>query len=164
MPKIIVTSTYRKGGGSGKKGSAGGLFKYMGTREGVEKLPLSLANTPATKRQKTLIESVIKRIPDAVQYPEYQEFLEDGTKGAANTFLNTVLKQEEEAEKIGKLVTYMAERPGVVKLGKHGLFSQTDDPIDLDKAAEEVASHEGYTIEDRREESYGLLRWWLRSV
>ena len=144
MPKIIVTSTFRKGGGAGKKGGAGGLLKYMGTREGVEKLPLSKVNAPATKRQQSLIESVIRRIPDTALYPEYQDFLETGTKGAANTFLNTVLKQEEEAEKISKLVSYMAERPGVVKLGKHGLFSQTDDPIDLDKAAEEVASHEGY--------------------
>ena len=144
MPKIIVTSTYRKGGGTGKKGGAGGLLKYMGTREGVEKLPLSQASLPATKRQKSLVESVIKRIPEAVQYPEYQEFLRAGTKGAANRFLSAVLKQEEEAEKIGKLVSYMAERPGVVKLGKHGLFSQTDDPIDLDNAAEEVANHEGY--------------------
>ena len=116
----------------------------MGTREGVEKLPLSQTTAPATKRQKSLIESVIKRIPDADQYPEYQEFLKTGTKSAANEFLNTVLKQEEEAEKIGKLVSYMAERPGVVKLGKHGLFSQTDDPIDLEAAAEEVANHEGY--------------------
>ena len=144
MPKIIVTSTFRKGGGAGKKGGAGGLLKYMGTREGVEKLPLSQANAPATKRQKSLIESVLKKIPDAVQYPEYQEFLEAGTKGAANAFLNTILKQEEDAEKIGKLVSYIAERPGVVKLGKHGLFSQTDEPIDLDTAAEEVANHEGY--------------------
>ena len=144
MPKIIVTSTFRKGGGAGKKGGAGGLLKYMGTREGVEKLPLSQANLPATKRQKTLIESVIKRIPEAVEYREYQEFLEAGTKGAANDFLNAVIRQNEEAEKIGKLVNYMAERPGVVKMGKHGLFSQTDEPIDLDKAAEEVANHEGY--------------------
>ena len=144
MPKIIVTSTFRKGGGAGRKGGAGGLLKYMGTREGVEKLPLSQANLPATKRQKSLVESVIKRIPEAVQYPEYQEFLKAGSKGVANKFLNSVLKQEEEAEKIGKLVIYMAERPGVVKLGKHGLFSQTDDPIDLDKAAEEVANHEDY--------------------
>ena len=144
MPKIIVTSTFRKGGGAGKKGGAGGLLKYMGTREGVEKLPLSQANLPATKRQKSLIESVIKRIPEAVEYREYQEFLKAGTKGAANDFLNAVIQQNDEAEKIGKLVTYMAERPGVVKLGKHGLFSQTDDPIDLDKAAEEVANHEGY--------------------
>ena len=144
MPKIIVTSTFRKGGGAGKKGGAGGLLKYMGTREGVEKLPLSQANLPATKRQKTLIESAIKRIPDTIQYLEYQEFLEAGTKGAANDFLNAVIQQNEEAEKIGKLVNYMAERPGVVKLGKHGLFSQTDDPIDLDKAAEEVSNHDGY--------------------
>ena len=144
MPKIIVTSTFRKGGGASKKGGAGGLLKYMGTREGVEKLPLSKVNAPATKRQQSLIESVIRRIPDTALYPEYQEFLKTGTNGAANEFLNSVLKQEEEAEKIGKLVTYMAERPGVVKLGKHGLFSQTDDPVDLDKAAEEVASHEGY--------------------
>ena len=144
MPKIIVTSTFRKGGGAGKKGCAGGLLKYMGTREGVEKLPLSQANTPATKQQQSLIEAVIKRIPDATQYPEYQKYLEAGTKGAANSFLNAILKQAEDAEKIGKLVNYMAERPGVVKMGKHGLFSQTDDPVDLDKAAEEVSNHEGY--------------------
>ena len=144
MPKIIVTSTFRKGGGGGKKGGAGGLLKYMGTREGVEKLPLSKANVPATKRQQSLIESVIRSIPDTALYPEYQEFLSAGTKGAANEFLNSLLKQEEEAEKIGKLVSYMAERPGVVKLGKHGLFSQTDEPIDLDTAAAEVANHDGY--------------------
>ena len=144
MPKIIVTSTYCKGGGAGKKGGAGGLLKYMGTREGVEKLPLSQTNAPATKQQKSLIEAVIKRIPEAAQYQEYQEYLETGTKGAANDFLNVVIQENEEAEKIGKLVSYMAERPGVVKLGKHGLFSQTDDPIDLNKAAEEVSSHEGY--------------------
>ena len=144
MPKIIVTSTYRKGGGACRKDGAAGLLKYMGTREGVEKLPLSQTNLPVTKRQKSLIESVIKRIPNAVEYPEYQEFLEAGTKGAANNFLNAVIQQNQDAEKIGKLVSYMAERPGVVKLGKHGLFSQTDDPIDLDVAAEEVSNHEGY--------------------
>lgn len=144
MPKIIVTSTFRKGGGAGKKGSAGGLLKYMATREGVEKLPLSQVNLPATKRQKSLVESVLKKFPDSLHYPEYQEFLVTGSKGSANAFLNTVIQQNEDAEKIGKLVTYMAERPGVVKLDKHGLFSQTDDPIDLDVAANEVASHEGY--------------------
>ena len=144
MPKIIVTSTYRKGGGAGKKGGAGGLLKYMGTREGVEKLPLSRANTPATKQQKSLIETVIQRIPDTMQYQEYLQFLDAGTKGAAHDFLNTVLKQNEEAENIRKLVTYMAERPGVAKLGKHGLFSQTDDPIELDAAAAEAGNHTGY--------------------
>ena len=144
MPKIIVTSTFRKGGSSGKKGGAGGLLKYMGTREGVEKLPLDKGSKPATKRQQDLIRSVVKRIPGTAVYPEYQAYLNSGTRGSATNFLNAVLELEKDAEDIGKLVTYMAERPGVVKLGKHGLFSQTDAPIDLEKAAAEVTNHPGY--------------------
>ena len=144
MPKIIVTSTFRKGGGAGKKGGAGGLLRYMGTREGVEKLPLEQGAKPATKRQQDLIASVVKKIPGTVSYPEYQKFLEENTGAAVTEFLNSVMAKEDQAEEIGKLVTYMAERPSVVKLGKHGLFSQTDDPIELEKAAEEVANHEGY--------------------
>ena len=144
MPKIIVTSTFRKGGGTGKKGGAGGLLKYMGTREGVKKLPLEQGGKRATKRQQDLIATVIKKIPDTAAYPEYQKFLEQNTRASATEFLNSVMAKEDQAEEIGKLVTYMAERPGVVKLGKHGLFSQTDDPIELEKAAEEVASHPGY--------------------
>ena len=144
MPKIIVTSTFRKGGSNGKKGGAGGLLKYMGTREGVEKLPLDKGSKPATKRQQDLICSVVKKIPGTAVYPEYQEYLNSGTRCSATYFLNAVLEQETDAEDIGKLVTYMAERPGVVKLGKHGLFSQTDEPIDLEKAADEVSNHPGY--------------------
>lgn len=144
MPKIIVTSYFRKGGKGGKHGSAGGLLKYMGTREGVEKLPLRDSNSPATKRQRSLIASVVKKIPDTIEYPEYQKYQELGTKASATEFLNAVMEQEEQAENIGRLVTYMAERPGVVKLGKHGLFSQTDAPIDLENAAKEVSNHDGY--------------------
>ena len=144
MPKIIVTSTFRKGGSNGKKGGAGGLLKYMGTREGVEKLPLDKGSMPATKRQQGIICSVVKKIPGTAVYPEYQEYLDSRTRSSATSFLNAVLEQEKDAEDTGKLVTYMAERPGVVRLGKHGLFSQTDDPIDLEKAAVEVTNHPGY--------------------
>ena len=144
MPKIIVTSTFRKGGTGGKNGGAGGLLKYMGTREGVEKLPLGKENKPATKQQKSLIATVVSKIHGTAEYPEYREYLASETRGAAANFLNAVMQREEQAEDIGKLVTYMAERPGVVKLGKHGLFSQTDDPIDLEKAAADVTNHTGY--------------------
>lgn len=144
MPKIIVTSHFRKGGRGGKHGSAGGLLKYMGTREGVEKLPLRDENAPATKKQQALIDTVIKRIPDTISCPEYEKYQESQTRKAATDFLDAVMEREEQAEDIGKLVTYMAERPGVAKLGKHGLFSQTDDPIDLEKVSEEVSAHKGY--------------------
>lgn len=116
----------------------------MGTREGAERLPADTAQKPATKRQQGLIDTVIKKIPGTAEYPEYKEYLEQNTRAAASNFLDAVMNQEPHAEDIGKLVTYIAERPGVVKLGKHGLFSQTDDPIDLEKAADEVQNHLGY--------------------
>lgn len=47
---------------------------------------------------------------------------------------------------IKKLVSYMGERPGVEKLGKHGLFSQNADKIDLDAVAEEVSNHESIPV------------------
>ena len=46
-------------------------------------------------------------------------------------------------EDMKTLVRYYAERPGVEKLGSHGLFSQTDDKINLDEVADEVSNHDG---------------------
>lgn len=40
-------------------------------------------------------------------------------------------------------INYLGTRPNVVKQGTHGLFSDTDEPIILDKAAKEVAQHNG---------------------
>ncbi len=41
------------------------------------------------------------------------------------------------------LVKYIGTRPGAVKTGTHGLFSETDSPIVLDKVARQVAEHRG---------------------
>ena len=41
---------------------------------------------------------------------------------------------EKECRNIGKLVAYMAEHPKEMKLGRHGLFYQTDETIDLEPA------------------------------
>lgn len=48
MPKIIFTSRYVK---NPARANAGKLVKYMGTREGVEKLPDGFDHRPATKKQ-----------------------------------------------------------------------------------------------------------------
>ena len=53
MPKIIFTSRYIK---NPARANAGKLVKYMGTREGVEKLPNGFDHRPATKKQKELID------------------------------------------------------------------------------------------------------------
>lgn len=52
------------------------------------------------------------------------------------------------------------ERPSVERLGKHGLFSQTDDKINLDAVAEQVSRHEGilwtHVVSLRREDAERL--------
>ncbi|NBJ90974.1 MobP3 family relaxase, partial [Acutalibacter sp. 1XD8-36] len=77
-------------------------------------------------------------------YGEYHDYESSPTKSNASEFIDAFI--ERNADRIGeldKLVSYMAERPGVEKLGIHGLFSQTDDKIDLDSVAEEVGQHKG---------------------
>lgn len=158
MPKIIFTSRYIKNPASS---NAGKLIKYMGTREGVEKLPNGINNSPATKTQNDLICTALKTVPEAWDYPEMKSYLENKTKSNAPEFLNEFL--ERNADRIGgvkKLVSYYAERPGVEKLEKHGLFSQTDDKINLDEVAEEVSNHNGivwtHVISLKREDAERL--------
>ena len=139
MAKIIFTSRYIR-----NASRAGNLVKYMGTREGVEKLPYGVDHSPSTKKQDDLIASIVKKIPTAADYPEYIEYQQRKEKASATEFIDAFI--ERNSDRIGnfkKLVSYIAERPSVEKLGRHGLFSQTDDKIDLDAVAEEVASHQG---------------------
>ncbi len=139
--KIIVTSRYMR---NTPKRSATDLVKHMGTREGVERVAEGIDNAPATVRQQRLVQDIIKFDRAAKDYGEYHDYEISPTKSNASEFIDAFI--ERNADRIGeldKLVSYMAERPGVEKLGPHGLFSQTDDKIDLDSVAEEVGQHKG---------------------
>ena len=68
MAKIIFTSRYIR-----NVSRAGNLVKYMGTREGVEKLPTGIDHSPSTKKQQDLIASIVKKYPASAEYPEYVE-------------------------------------------------------------------------------------------
>ena len=124
--------------------TATNLVKYMGTREGVEKLLTGINHTPSTVRQQRLIKDILKYDSDTEKYLEYQDYLKESSKSNAAEFIDAFI--EHNADRIGdidKLVSYIAKRPGVEKLGSHGLFSQTDDKIDLDLVANEVGHHKG---------------------
>lgn len=139
--KIIVTSRYMR---NTPKRSATDLVKYMGTREGVEKVAEGIDNSPVTVRQQRLVQDILKFDPSSKDYLEYCDYESSPTKSNASEFIDAFI--ERNADRIGemdKLVSYMAERPGVEKLGPHGLFSQTDDKIDLDSVAEKVGQHKG---------------------
>ncbi len=139
--KIIVTSRYMR---NTPKRSATNLVKYMGTREGVERVAHGIDSAPATVRQQRLVQDIIKFDRSAKDYGEYRDYEITPSKSNASEFIGAFI--ERNADRIGeldKLVSYMAERPGVEKLGPHGLFSQTDNKIDLDSVAEEVGQHKG---------------------
>ncbi len=65
-------------------------------------------------------------------------------------------------------INYLGTRPNVVKQGTHGLFSDTDELIILDKAAKEVAQHNGtvwtHIVSLRRDDAermgYNTLDMW----
>ncbi len=65
-------------------------------------------------------------------------------------------------------VGYLANRPGSVKFNSHGLFNEKDEPIDLEKAAKEVADHGGnvwtHVVSLRRDDAqkmgYDNLKAW----
>ncbi len=170
MAKIIFTSRYFK---NPKRSNVGKLVKYMGTREGVEKLPNGIDNSPATKKQQTLINSITKNYPESKKYLEYKDYENNSSKSNATEFIDTFIERNaDRSEELNALVTYIAERPGVEKLGKHGLFSQTDDKIDLDKVADEVSNHNGivwtHVISLKREDAerlgYNNADKWKKQV
>lgn len=133
----------------------------MGTREGVEKLPNGIDNKPPTQKQRDLICECITAVPESLMYPELKMYQEQETRYTASEFLDAFIERNaDRIDGVKKLVKYYSERPGVEKLGRHGLFSQTDDKIDIDKVADEVSNHESilwtHVISLRREDAERL--------
>ena len=92
---------------------------------------------------------------------EYEDFITNPTVGNASELINTII--ERNADVIGNrqnFVGYMAMRPGVEKRGTHGLFNESDEPIVLDRVANEIANHKGnvwsHVVSLRREDSVRL--------
>lgn len=170
MAKLILTSRFIK---NPAFANAGKLLQYMATRDGVEKLPRGIDNKPATKQQEKLINSITKKFPETKQSIEFEDYENAPTKANASEFLSYF--EENYADKIDDmktLVRYYAERPGVEKLGSHGLFSQTDDKINLDEVADEVSNHDGvvwtHVLSLRREDAerlgYNNAKAWKNLV
>ena len=146
MAKIILSTKYLKGV---RTKGAGSLLRYMGTREGVETLDINSDRRPASKRQDELIRDSLNRFPEVYFYPEFNTFVNDRTRANASELLEAILERNADKEKdIGGLVHYYAKRPGVEKIGSHGLFSDTDEDIDLEKVAKEVSQVQGIIFTD----------------
>lgn len=158
MAQLIVSSRYLKSGKRGKT-KRRNFTKYIATRESVEKRPQNTGKT--TAKQKQLIAELIKEFPIAKQYLEYTDYTKNPSSENASELISTII--ERHADIIGNrrnFVGYMANRPGAERRGEHGLFNGSDEPIDLNAVANEVAEHPGYVwthvVSLRREDAVRL--------
>lgn len=143
MPaRIIFKAHYLSGK---KSGHIENYIEYMGTRPGVEVFDDD--GSRATEKQKQLIEQLLEDCGKGMSESfEYEDYLLKPTKANASAAITAGLDglYGDTATK-ENYIDYIANRPRVEKLGEHGLFSQTDAPIDLRQTAEEVA-HQGNNV------------------
>lgn len=158
MPKIIFTSRYMR---DAPPEQLQNYVKYIGTREGVEKIDESKVQLPATENQQKLIHQLLRDIPSAKDMLEYSDYLLHPTRGNASELISCVLEQN--IDLIGKrenYVDYIANRPRVERIGEHGLFTDAGRPVVLSQVQDEVVNHKGavwtHVVSLRREDAARL--------
>lgn len=140
MHKLIVTSRFMK---PMQRTHAGNYVKYIATRTGVELLPEHKSGG-ATEKQAERIEELVAEFPESKQLPEYETYEQNPTSENASVCLAAVIDFNMEMLCDREIyMNYLGTRPGVVTVGTHGLFTKSDNVISLDKAAREVAEHDG---------------------
>ena len=163
MSQLIVTSRYLKNGNQKNKTKRRNYTKYIATRETVEIRSQKFVdrNANATKNQEQLINNLINDFPESKRYLEYEDYEREPTIENAGELISTIV--ERNADVVGNrqnFVGYMAMRPGVEKRGSHGLFNEKDEPIILDRVANEIANHKGnvwsHVVSLRREDAVRL--------
>ena len=170
MPKIIVTSRYLK---SGSKKNLANYVKYVATREGSVAVKNIDENAPATKNQRELILSLLNDFPDSKELFEYEDYMKKPNfKNGSTLIFEIIDRNMDRLTNRENYVGYLANRPGSVKFGSHGLFNEKDEPIDLEKVAKEVADHGGnvwtHVVSLRRDDAqkmgYDNLTAWRELV
>lgn len=156
MAKLILYSPFYK---SDEK-NMGGYAVYLATREGVEFPKNTKLDLPATKKQQSLIDKMLKDYPLSKELLEYSDYISKPTVGNASEYISRVLESIANEEGFGTYAKYMATRPGAEKIATHGLFSDTGKPIILSRVEKELNEYEGnvwtHIISLRREDAARL--------
>ena len=145
MARLITKFKYMKPRQQGKTSrQPGGYAKYIGTREGVEKIDDSKRNAPSTTSQQQLMRKIIKDFPDSKDMHEYSDYLKNPTVANASEFIDRALEDNSyEAAGRDGYAKYIALRPRAERTGTHGLFTDDGVEVNLSQVAEEMNAHEG---------------------
>ena len=126
MAKVVLFSSYLK---AGDKGHIQEMLDYIGTREGAvlnaqnEKdeafKPLSkkTEEKEVTKKQKELIDTIMKKYEDMSELPEYDSNMENQNMFTASLFIAESMKLANELSLNDTVyLKYISERPGAVTM------------------------------------------------
>lgn len=160
MPRVIFKCPHIRGGGT-QAAHLGNLVRYMATRSGVQNIDPGRVEWPATKKQREMVEQLVREFPLSRGMFEYEDYLAAPTHGNATEFITRAL--EDNYDSIAKrenYLRYIAQRPRAYKVGSHGLFTGEDETLVLSQVAEAVANHPGNVwlpiISLRREDAQRL--------
>ena len=144
MPRIIFKCPYIKPGTGKSAAHLSNYVRYAATRDGVEKLTPDQALLPATKKQQAMVERLVRDFPMSRGMFEFEDYRSYPTRAAASEFITRAIEDNyDQIAKRENYVSYIAQRPRAERVGSHGLFGSTDNPLVLSKIAEEIANHPG---------------------
>lgn len=122
----------------------GGYARYIATREGVEKIDDTHCHAPATKKQQTLIEKILRDFPESKGSLEYEDFLREENVGNASKFISMAIEENMDAVANTKTYAdYIATRPRAERFGSHGLFTDEGVEVQLSKVSQELNAYTG---------------------
>ncbi|MEY8259712.1 MobP3 family relaxase [Oscillospiraceae bacterium 50-60] len=169
MPRIIFKCPYIKPGTAKAAAHLNNYVRYVATRDGTDLLKPDKAGLPATKKQRAMVERLLRDFPMCRGMFEYEDYQSSPTRAAASEFITRAIEDNyDQISKRENYVSYIAQRPRAERLGAHGLFNGTGDALELPRIAEEVANHPGNVwlpiISLRREDAarlgYDNARQW----
>ena len=169
MPRIIFKCPYIKPGTERAAAHLNNYVRYVATRDGTDLLKPDKAGQPATKKQRAMVERLLRDFPMCRGMFEYEDYQSSPTRATASEFITRAIEDNyDQIAKRENYVSYIAQRPRAERLGAHGLFNGTGDALELSKIAEEVANHPGNVwlpiISLRREDAarlgYDNARQW----
>lgn len=141
MARLVTKFKYLKSDGDK---SIGGYAKYIAVREGVEKVYDTFNSQPSTKRQRKLIEKILRDFPDSQSSFEYADYVKTLSRGNATEFiLRTIEANAHTAAGKKTYADYIATRPGAERFGIHGLFTSKGTPVRLSEVSRELNEYKG---------------------
>ncbi len=92
MPRIIFKCPYIKPGTAKAAAHLNNYVRYVATRDGTDLFTPDKAGLPATKKQKAMVERLLRDFPLSRSMFEYEDYQSSPTRAAASEFITRALE------------------------------------------------------------------------